>query len=235
MLASRSGQNSCRNLPSASTSLHGRKPASEINVNPSADPSRESTTSTDASLLRRFKRGDEDAATALYLRYAQRLTAFTAKQTSRQLATRFDPEDVIQSVFRTFFRRASDGDFDVPAGEELWQLLLVIALNKVRGLGRFHHQRRRDIGKTIGGEALADRQLVTADASLRMLELVIDEALRPLPDIQRQMIELRIQGYSVAEIADVTQRCRRTIERVMRQFRDSISDYIASEESDADA
>jgi RNA polymerase sigma-70 factor (ECF subfamily) len=186
-------------------------------------------------LLRRFKRGEGDAATQLYLRYAQRLTAFAQRQTSRQLSTRFDPEDVIQSVFRTFFRRASDGTFDVPAGEELWQLLLVIALNKVRQLGRFHHQQRRDVDKTMGGEALAGGQLAAADMSLRMLEMVIDEALQQLPDIQRQMIELRIQGHSVAEIAEVTQRCRRTVERVMRQFRDHISDYIAHEESDADA
>ena len=77
------------------------------------DPS-EPVEASDASLLCRFRRGDDDAATELYLRYARRLTTFAARQTSPQLATRFDPEDVIQSVFHSFFRRTSDGSFDVP-------------------------------------------------------------------------------------------------------------------------
>jgi DNA-directed RNA polymerase specialized sigma24 family protein len=81
---------------------------------------------------------------------------------------------------------------------------------------------------------LADGNVAATDASLRMLQWVIDEALEPLPDIQRRMIEMRIQGHSVAEIADLTKRCRRTVERVMRQFRDAISDELASEGSDAD-
>jgi RNA polymerase sigma-70 factor (ECF subfamily) len=220
---------------SSALDLYGRNHPDEANVNSSAEETREPAASTDASLLRRFRRGEEDAATELYLRYARRLMAFAEQRTSRQLTSRFDPEDVIQSVFRTFFRRAADGSFDVPAGEELWQLLLVIALNKVRRLGRYHHQQRRDVEKTLGGEALEDRQLSATEQSVRMLEMVVDEALQQLPDVQRQMVELRIQGYSVVEIAETTRRCRRTVERVMRQFRQYISDYVVDEAADADA
>ena len=93
------------------------------------------TVSTDHSLIRRFRSGEQDAATRTVLAVA--LCAFRAlasSQTSPTFASRFDPEDVVQSVFRTFFRRASQGLYDVPPGEELWQLLLVIALNKIREL-----------------------------------------------------------------------------------------------------
>ncbi len=48
------------------------------------------------------------------------------------LAGRVDADDIVQSVFRTFFRRVAKGDYEVPDGEELWKLFLVIALNKVR-------------------------------------------------------------------------------------------------------
>ncbi|MCA9217811.1 MAG: hypothetical protein KDB27_32300, partial [Planctomycetales bacterium] len=72
--------------------------------------------SSDSSLVSNFRRGENDAATELYERYARRLIQFASKQTSTKYASRFDPEDVIQSVFRTFFRRVSDGQFTVPAG-----------------------------------------------------------------------------------------------------------------------
>src|SRR5947209_3624365 len=81
-------------------------------------------TSTDHSLLRRLQDGQRDASTELYLRYAERLLSLAAAQSSFNLARRVDPEDIVQSVFRTFFRRASLGHYTVPQGEELWKLLL---------------------------------------------------------------------------------------------------------------
>ena len=65
---------------------------------------------SDHSLVRRFRHGQEDAPTKLYIRYAQRLHALATKQTSNELARRVDPEDIVQSVFRTFFRRLSRRD-----------------------------------------------------------------------------------------------------------------------------
>ena len=93
---------------------------------------------SDRSLLRRLRGGSEDAATQLYLKYAKRLRALARATTSAQLARRVDADDIVQSVFRTFFRAASQGLYDVPAGDDLWKLLLVIALNKIRAAG-IHH------------------------------------------------------------------------------------------------
>ena len=38
-----------------------------------------------------------------------------------------------------------EGDYDVPPGEELWGLLLVIALNKIRTEETFHRAGKRDV------------------------------------------------------------------------------------------
>src|SRR3954452_13006529 len=108
---------------------------------------------SDHSLLRRFRRGQEDGPTLLYLRYAERLRALAATQMAQGLAARVDSEDIVQSVFRTFFRRAAEGQYDVPEGEEIWKLLLVIALNKVRSVGAFHRAARRDVRQTGSGAA----------------------------------------------------------------------------------
>ena len=57
----------------------------------------------DHLLMERLHEGDRDAATLIYVRYAERLLGVARRNTPADLRTRFDPEDVVQSVFRTFF------------------------------------------------------------------------------------------------------------------------------------
>ena len=182
------------------------------------------TNTSDSTLLARFRRGDDDAATELYVKYANRLRRVAQSNTSDRLTIRFDPDDVVQSVFRTFFRRASEGYFDVPPGDEIWSLFLAIALNKVRRLGRFHRRKKRNVDNTeIMEPATAESNHTDA---LAMLQISIDELLDDLPQDKRQMIEMRIQGYDITEIANETQRCTRTVERTLRQFRESLSQQV---------
>jgi len=184
---------------------------------------------SDHSLLRRFRRGQDDAPTLLFLRYAERLRALASRQSSPGMAARVDPEDIVQSVFRTFFRRAAAGQYDVPEGEEIWKLLLVITLNKIRALGAFHQAARRDMRQTAGGRAY-DRAVESAagqdEQALSVLHLVIGEILDALPTIHRSIVELRIEGYEVAEIAQQVQRSKRTVERILQEFRQRLDAQI---------
>ena len=175
---------------------------------------------TDRSLLRRFKAGCDEAATQLYLRYARRLYRLARSQCPADLAQRVDAEDIVQSVFSSFFRRARQGYYEVPDGEELWKLLLVIALNKIRSQGNFHRAARRDVRATCPGNALD----VTPDelhdeTALATLRLVVAEVLARHPQVNREVVRLRIDGHEVAEIADRVRRSRRTVERVLQEFR----------------
>jgi RNA polymerase sigma-70 factor (ECF subfamily) len=180
---------------------------------------------SDRSLLQRMRGGsDEDAAFNLYVRYAQRLIQLARQKTPNDLATRVDAEDIVQSVFRTFFRRASAGQYDVPEGEELWKLLLVIALNKLRSHGAFHRAGKRDVQKT---SALNDcqefaRQGVDADLARQFLQMSIDEVVSKLPLASQMIIRLRIEGYEMQEIALRVQRSKRTVERVSQGFRSAM-------------
>ncbi|MCA1686883.1 MAG: sigma-70 family RNA polymerase sigma factor [Planctomycetia bacterium] len=186
---------------------------------PQSDPPREEV--SDRSLLRRLQHGQADASTELYLRYAERLRKLAASQSSPDLAQRFEPEDIVQSVFRTFFRRAGLGQYTVPDGEEIWKLLLVIGLNKVRATGAFHRAAKRDVRRTSGGESF-DRAIESEpgqnEDALNDLRLVIEELLVGLPEAHRRMIELRIEGHEVTGIATAVQRSKRTVERVLQEF-----------------
>lgn len=179
---------------------------------------------SDGSLLARVRDGSQDAAGELYRRYAQRLLALARAKCGADLAARVDVEDIVQSVFGSFFRGAGQGYYTAPPGEELWGLLLVIALNKIRAKGAHHRAAKRDVRKTVGGDVLAggaDGFDPPADdeTAHHILRLVVDEVLNELPDGHRDVVRLRIEGYEVAEVAARTGRSKRTVERVLQDFR----------------
>jgi RNA polymerase sigma-70 factor (ECF subfamily) len=187
---------------------------------------------SDRSLLQRLQRGSQDAATLIYLRYAERLRALAQAERSPLLAPRVDVEDIVQSVFGSFFRGASRGYYDVPEGAELWKLFLVIALNKIRAKGIHHRAAKRDVRRTRGGdclEAVDDPGLKDDDASLTFLKLTIDDALERFPPQHRQMVLLRVEGYEVAEIAEQTGHSKRTVERILQKCRQQLADLLQPE------
>ena len=202
--------------------VHSEEAAGQPARPPNEEPS-------DHSLLARFRRGSQDAATQLYLRYVQRLRALTRTRWSQDLARRLEVEDIVQSVFNTFFQRARRGYYDVPVGEELWQLFLVLALNKIRAKVAFHHAAKRDVRLTVESADLdhqGARDLTDDQAAYAFLNLAIEEALERLPAWHKTMVELRIQGYEVAEIARQTGRSRRSVERVLQEARQTLGDLL---------
>jgi DNA-directed RNA polymerase specialized sigma24 family protein len=81
--------------------------------------------------------------------------------------------------------------------------------------------------KTLTGDDYADivEQFSEPDPQPRqILEMVLEKVLGELPDSQRDIVERRIQGESVVDIAASTQRSRRTVERVIKKFRDQIAE-----------
>jgi RNA polymerase sigma-70 factor (ECF subfamily) len=180
---------------------------------------------TDRSLLKWVQHGSEDAATQLYGRYAHRLRALVRENCSVELARRVDAEDIVQSVFRSFFEAASQGCYTVPAGEDLWKLLLVTALNKIRAKGTYHRAAKRDVRLTrsIDGIDEARETSRSKQGELPFLQVLIDEALEHLPPPHQEMVRLRIEGYGVAEIAARTGRAKRSVERLLQESRKRLS------------
>ena len=192
-------------------------------------PDPDSTPVSDASLLRRYKGGEQDAATRLYVRYAERLRGLAVAKASPDLRQRVDPDDIVQSVFRTFFRRAAEGQYDVPAGDELWKLFLVIGLNKIRAVAAYHKAVKRDVRQTLAGgdyEKALDAAPGSDDAALATLRMTIDELLAPLGPSHREIIDLRVAGCEVAEIAARTGRAKRSVERILQEFRRKLHGLI---------
>lgn len=205
---------------------------------PEGEESRPDTSSlpTDSSLLRRLRSGNQDAATQLYVRYADRLRLLARAETAPDLAPRMDIDDIIQSVFSSFFRGVRLGYYDVPHGDELWKLFLVIALNKIRAKAAYHRAGKRDVRLTQGSQVLdwwSEVKPGDSEAAHTFLRLVIEEAMETLTEPRRRMIHLRIEGYEVAEIADRVRRSKRTVERTLQEFRTRLADILRQDDGPA--
>lgn len=184
---------------------------------------------SDRNLLEQFRNGDTNASTVLYLKYADRLLGLTHKKSSAELARQVDAEDIVQSVFRTFFRRVEDGQYEVPEGQDIWKLLLVIALNKLRTTATYHRAAKRDTRRTVSGmtslENVSNRRENDEQAYLS-LKMVIDDVMSGMLEVNQLIVKLRIEGFEVSEIAEKTRRSKRTVERVLQEFRQRLSQLV---------
>ena len=87
----------------------------------------------------RLRAGDPRAAERLFACYAERLGHLARQNLSRKLAGRIDSEDVVQSVFRTFFRRNARGEFHIDSSAKNYtyapdQLRLLTAIGLQAGM-----------------------------------------------------------------------------------------------------
>ncbi len=182
--------------------------------------------SSDESLFRHLQGGSEDAATALHMRFAPRLKALAKRSCGPELAQRLDPEDIVQSVFRSFFHAAKRGFYEAPTSEELWKILVVITLNKMRTQRAYHRAAKRDVRLTPGDSEYALQAVPDGKVDHVLLQLAVQEALEGLPPLAQQIANLRLEGFEVAQIAEKLGRSKRSVERVLHGLRDLLKDFF---------
>ena len=141
------------------------------------------------------------------------------------MASRVDPEDIVQSVFRTFFLRLRDGRFVFEDQDDLCKLLVRITLHKTLRQVAFHKAAKRDPGlETEQGEHHRERLLALLDgepspeATVAFVDQ-LEHFLGQLRPQERQILEMRLQGYSNEEIGKQLGLYDRKIRRVIEHVR----------------
>lgn len=179
-----------------------------------------------ADLLERLRAGDTQAAEWLFKNYAQRLTCVAEQHLSRKLISRLDGEDVVQSVFRTFFRRAAAGEFKIDSSAQLWNLLIKITVLKARAKARFHTAARRDIDAQIEeGDGWFTEALTREPGPAEAAQLCdeIEALLGGLPPLYCHILERALQGRPAEESAAELGISRRTVNRALRLLQDRLT------------
>ena len=168
-------------------------------------------------LLQRCQAGDGTAAGELYRRYAPRLVRLAEGQLTGRVRRREDADDVIQSVFRTFFRRAADGEYSVQHSGALWNLLTYITRQKLGRVNRRHHAAKRDVNAEVypGDSAGGPAAEVPYHEELTALLDEIEHLLAGFAPLHVKIIHGILEGQSVLDVAREVHRSRSTVRRVL--------------------
>jgi RNA polymerase sigma-70 factor (ECF subfamily) len=191
-----------------------------------------------ADVMERLQAGDQAAATELFERFCHRLIGLARLRLDARLRTKLDPEDVLQSVFRTFFRRKADGQFDLRGWDDVWSLLTVLTVRKC-ARWREHFQTagrdvRMEVPVTAGGVAhrvpagwvARDPSPEEAFALAELVELL----LRRLDAQDREIATLYLQGYLPHEISTTIGRPVRSVHRVLQRAKEHLQQLAASDD-----
>lgn len=186
-------------------------------------------------LLERWRAGDQQAAAALFACYADRLIALARSRLPAQLVQRVDPEDVVQSVYRSFFTGARDGHYHPQRGGDLWRLLVTITLHKIANQVEWHAAEKRAVGRDRGFGSEDSLLRLQADVLARdpspvaavVLADELEKLMRQLEPLERHMFELRLQGYNLDEIAARVDRSERTVIRALNEIKQRLEQWGA--------
>tara|TARA_R110002049_G_scaffold285698_1_gene466765 strand:- start:184597 stop:185208 length:612 start_codon:yes stop_codon:yes gene_type:complete len=186
---------------------------------------------TDRSLVIMVREGDQEAAALLYDRYARRLFGLVKSKLGTKMAATTEPDDIVQSVFKSIFRGMQSGNYDAPPGSTLWNLLAVIAVNKLSNKANHHSAQCRDISRNVSLDSDAGALATVVDqASIEFFEMCVRETLELLRPKDREILALRIQNHSIDEISAASGRSRRSVERSLQKSRERLSDLLLDNE-----
>jgi len=179
-------------------------------------------------LVDQCRRGDQAASQALFDRYVARLIAMVHRRMSTRLGRRVDAEDVVQSAFRSFFVGVNEEKFQIDQSGDLWRLLVVISLNKLRRRVAYHRAAKRgmDAEQSMTGrreeenrhcfEVAASEPLPDAAAAVMDEFETLTSRLEPH---QVEILRLRMHGYELTEIAEQVGKSERTVRRLLEKVR----------------
>ena len=191
----------------------------------------------DRDLIAQFKAGSESAAGELFDRYCEKLMRLARRRIGQRMASRVDPEDVIQSAFRTFFVRVRNDEFTFDGENDLFKLLVRLTVNKALRQIAYHRAAKRSPHKetaqaTDSHDALSE--LVAHDPPPEVAVAVLEELERflgQLPEFDRRVLELKLQGNTTTEIAEELGSYDRKIRRVLERI-EAVAQGTAAEEEE---
>lgn len=189
--------------------------------------------SQSVELVVRLRDSDGEAAQLVFDRYADRLAGLAYRNLSQRMRQRIDPEDVVQSVYRSFFRKAEEGRFTIERAGDLWRLLAAITVAKVKGQVEYHTAQKRDFAKELSPDptktcVILPEAIESEPSSQEVVALgeELELALQELDATGRQIIELAMQNHDVEYITQQVTRSARTVRRTLQQFRENLESRL---------
>jgi RNA polymerase sigma-70 factor, ECF subfamily len=175
----------------------------------------------------------------LFDRFATRLVALARGHLHARLQHKIDPEDVVQSVYKSFLVRYKDMAVDGESAGGLWNLLTLITLRKCADRVRYYRAECRNVAREAAGPADSGQIELWKEAVGReptpehaaVLSETLESLLRGLDARERPVVELSLQGYSTQEIGERLGRAERSVRRLRERVRRHLERLQAEYES----
>jgi RNA polymerase sigma-70 factor (ECF subfamily) len=177
-----------------------------------------------AEFLARLQAGDDTAARQLFERFSRQLIALARRRFDIRLRRKVDPEDIVQSAYKSFFHRYGEGNLEVVNWNSLWGLLTLITLRKCAERAAYYRTQRRDVAREVSAPAGAEetpwleapgREPTPLEAA--ELGETVERLFASLDEDERPVLELSLQGYTTREISQELGRAERTV-RLLREY-----------------
>jgi RNA polymerase sigma-70 factor (ECF subfamily) len=192
-------------------------------------------------VLKQLRAGDQEAATQVFHRFAQQLVGLAGHKLNQLIRCKAGPEDVIQSVFKSFFLRQRQGQFALQGWDDVWDLLVIITLRKCCNRVEHFQAARRDVRREVaaappasesgtGWEALA-REPDPAEAA--QLAETLEQLFATFQERERSILELTLQGLSAREVGTRVGCSERKVFRVLERARHELDRLLADADSAA--
>ena len=174
------------------------------------------------------KYGDSAAANRIWQHYFARLVRSVRQRLNGQNRAVSDEEDIVLSVFDSFYAAAAKGRFpDLSDRDDLWRLLLRMSARKVIDKRR-HDLRQRRGGDveihSLGGDDKTIIEAIGDEPSPEMVLLMRETVEKFFSHLGvgqlRDLAVAKMEGYSNAELAQRFGCSERTIERRLHLIRE---------------
>jgi RNA polymerase sigma-70 factor (ECF subfamily) len=188
-------------------------------------------------LMTQLRSGDQDSAGVVFNKYARRLIGLAASRLPAPVRAKEDPEDAVMSAFKSFFARQKKGEFKPEDWDELTTLLTYLTVCKVDRRIRKYLTGKRDVRREStpaanddgepGGFQTAAPDPTPAEAA--MVADTVKELMARLDPTDQEILTLRLQGNTTAEIAAAVGRSERTVFRVLDAIREHVRKLVGSD------
>jgi RNA polymerase sigma-70 factor (ECF subfamily) len=187
-------------------------------------------------LMLRLRDGDQTAAGEVFNRFVCRLVGLARSQLDTWVRDRTDPEDIVQSVYKSFFTRFTAGQFDVTSWESLWALLALITLRKCANKATYFQAGRRDLRREVAqGRVRESSPLFEAvdrdpgPLEAAVLTETLECLLSCLGERERLIVQLHLQGHEIPAISLQVERSQRTVRRALELARRQLEETFAQQ------
>ena len=155
-------------------------------------------------------------------RFTRRLIGLARSHLDTRILRKVDPEDVVQSAYKSFLVRYGDGALAAEGWDGLWGLLTVITLRKCADRVRFFRTQGRDMTRETGAvddrwRAVVDQEPTPEQAAV--LAETVESLFVALDEDERTIVEMSLQGHSTQDISKQLGRAERSVRRIRERVR----------------